>query len=181
VTFRSIDPLYVLDLADPTDPRVAGSLEVPGFSDQLLPMADGLLLGVGRDINAAGRQGGVKVALFDTRNPAQPQQLDSLTLGDSGSYTALDSSPHGINWLTKNGVARVALPTWLSHVNGANFSYQRGLQRFEVDLAARTLRSLGLFELDAPLVNSWVGDQRSVQIADQVYFLHDGTLSTYDW
>ncbi|HZV93129.1 MAG TPA: beta-propeller domain-containing protein, partial [Caldimonas sp.] len=53
VTFRSVDPLYVLDLSDPTDPHVAGSLQVTGFSDYLFPLTDSLLFGVGRDVDPA--------------------------------------------------------------------------------------------------------------------------------
>ena len=34
--------------ANPADPKIAGSLVVPGFSDYLHPMANGLLLGFGK-------------------------------------------------------------------------------------------------------------------------------------
>ena len=178
VTFRSIDPLYVLDLADPADPRVAGALEVPGFSDQLLPMADGLLLGVGRDVDGNGRTAGVKVALFDVRNPALPGQLASITMGAAGSSTALDGSPHGINWLTQGNVARVALPAALT---GSDWTgLMQGLRRFEVDTAARTLRQLQALGVAAPGGEGWYQD-RSLQIGGQVYYLRGGTLSTFDW
>ena len=47
VTFRQIDPLYVIDLSTPTDPRIAGALLLPGFSEFLHPVTDALLLGLG--------------------------------------------------------------------------------------------------------------------------------------
>ena len=47
VTFRRTDPLYVLDLSNPADPKTVGELEIPGYSDYLFPVGDGLLLGVG--------------------------------------------------------------------------------------------------------------------------------------
>ena len=49
MTFRLVDLLYEMDFSSPADPRLAGVLEVPGFSDPLSPLGDGLQLGVGRD------------------------------------------------------------------------------------------------------------------------------------
>ena len=54
VTFRQIDPLHVLDLADPAHPRLAGELEMPGYSAYLHPIGPGLLLGIGADADADG-------------------------------------------------------------------------------------------------------------------------------
>jgi Beta propeller domain len=179
VTFRTVDPLYVLDLADPANPKVAGTLEVPGFSDQLLPMNDGLLLGVGRAVTEAGRLGGVKLSLFDVADPAHPRELSSSVLGAAGSYTALDSSPHGINWLVMNGVARVALPSMLTVIDrGLGL---QGLLRVEVDLAARTLKAREPLDVSAPRLGDNINNDRSLQIGNQVYYSRNGSLSTYDW
>ena len=37
VTFRQIDPLFIIDLTDPRNPEVKGELEIPGFSTYLEP------------------------------------------------------------------------------------------------------------------------------------------------
>ncbi|MBL0089311.1 MAG: beta-propeller domain-containing protein [Ideonella sp.] len=60
----------MLDLSNPADPQQAGELQMPGYSDYLFPLDNGLLLGVGRDADANGRMGGVKVALLDVANPS---------------------------------------------------------------------------------------------------------------
>jgi len=70
VTFRQTDPLYVIDLADPLAPVVAGELELPGFSAYLHPVGDDWLLGIGR--GADGRSG-VEANVFDVRDPAAPR------------------------------------------------------------------------------------------------------------
>ena len=49
VTFRNMDPLFVLDLSNPSNPKVLGELKIPGFSNYLHPVGDGLLLGLGVD------------------------------------------------------------------------------------------------------------------------------------
>jgi len=55
VTFRQIDPLYTIDLSEPASPRVAGKLELQGYSSYLHPLSDGLLLGIGQDVGAGKR------------------------------------------------------------------------------------------------------------------------------
>jgi uncharacterized secreted protein with C-terminal beta-propeller domain len=74
VTFRQTDPLYVIDLADPTNPVVTGELKIPGYSAYLHPVGDGLLLGVGQSAELDGRTLGTQMSLFDVSDPANPQR-----------------------------------------------------------------------------------------------------------
>lgn len=90
VTFRQVDPLYVIDLADPTAPSVAGELKIPGFSTYLHPIGDGLLIGVGQDADDTGRTRGTKVSLFDVSNPADPTELDVIVFPDAHSEAEWD-------------------------------------------------------------------------------------------
>lgn len=83
VTFKQVDPLYVVDLADPTAPRLAGELKIPGYSAYLHPVGDGLLLGVGQSATLEGVTQGTQLSLFDVRDPANPVQLSTLLLGGS--------------------------------------------------------------------------------------------------
>ena len=69
VTFRQIDPLYTLDLSDPTAPKVVGELKIPGYSAYLHPVGENLLLGVGREAQ------NVKASLFDVSNLAAPREV----------------------------------------------------------------------------------------------------------
>lgn len=181
VTFRAVDPLYVLDLTDPSDPHVAGSLQVTGFSDYLFPLTDALLFGVGRDVDATNHLGGVKLGLFDVSDPTQPKALDMLTLGASGSQSALDASSHGINWLQVGKVARIGLPMLLT---AAPFdpTPQHGLQRIEVDTLAQTLvlRAVLPAPSDPTIYPSLWGD-RSLQIGSKVVYLTEGQVVVADW
>lgn len=85
VTFRSVDPLFVLDLSNPSAPLIAGELEVPGFSTHLVPLGD-RLIGVGFDDGAGNRPA---VSLYDVSDPANPRQLDRVIVG---AGTGLDTS-----------------------------------------------------------------------------------------
>lgn len=91
VTFRQIDPLYVLDLSAPTAPVVAGELKIPGYSRYLHPLSFGLLLGVGQDADPeTGRLLGLQISLFDASDPAAPSQLARIELGDAESAAEFD-------------------------------------------------------------------------------------------
>ena len=76
VTFRQVDPFYVLDLHDPKNPVRAGELKIPGFSSYLHPITKDLVLGVGQE----GSQ--VKLSLFDVSNPANPVEKDKYLLSE---------------------------------------------------------------------------------------------------
>lgn len=89
VTFQQTDPLFVIDLAEPTTPKVLGELKIPGFSDYLHPYDDATLIGIGKDTEATEsggvRQKGLKLSLFDVSEVAAPREIDTLVIGESGS------------------------------------------------------------------------------------------------
>ena len=82
VTFRQVDPLYVIDLSNPAAPSVAGELKIPGFSSYIHPLEPGFLLTAGRDGDEEGNIGGIKIEIFDVRNPAEPKSVKSAVIGD---------------------------------------------------------------------------------------------------
>ncbi|MCP8316644.1 MAG: beta-propeller domain-containing protein [archaeon] len=66
VTFRQIDPFFVIDIGNPTEPKVLGFLEIPGFSGYLHPYDENNIIGVGME------EGKVKLSLFDVTNVNAP-------------------------------------------------------------------------------------------------------------
>jgi uncharacterized secreted protein with C-terminal beta-propeller domain len=94
VTFYKVDPLFVIDLSIPTHPSLLGELEVTGYSDYLHPLSDQYLLGVGKDVAISEDQSwwwyqGVKISLFNTTDPCQPEEPFRLTMGVRGTDSAL--------------------------------------------------------------------------------------------
>ena len=76
VTFRQIDPLFAIDLKDPTNPKIVGELEMPGFSSYLHPVDATHVLGIGTE------DGMVKVSLYDVSDPTKPVEQSKFMLGD---------------------------------------------------------------------------------------------------
>lgn len=102
VTFRQTDPFYVLNLASPTAPTLAGELKIPGFSSYLHPLSDTLILGVGQDNSR------VKVSLFDVAKPDQPAEIAKYEL-PSYSWSEVQQNPRAFLQDAKHQV--VFLPT----------------------------------------------------------------------
>lgn len=89
VTFQQIDPLFVIDTENPSAPKLLGELKVPGYSTYLHPYDENTLIGLGRDVTVSSsgsvRNAGLKLSLFDVKDPTNPQELDSYIIGEAGS------------------------------------------------------------------------------------------------
>ena len=94
VTFRQTDPLYVVDLSDPTAPQLAGQLPLTGYSSFLQPLGGGLVLGVGQSVDANLRTDGLQVSLFDVTDPAHPALVARDVL--SGATSTAQDDPHAL-------------------------------------------------------------------------------------
>lgn len=98
VTFKKVDPFFVLDLSDPSDPWVLGALKIPGYSDYLHPYDENHVIGVGKNaVGADPEEGdfawyqGMKIALFDVTDVTDPREMYKVEIGDRGTDSyALD-------------------------------------------------------------------------------------------
>ena len=92
VTFKRIDPFFVIDLATPTAPKILGKLKIPGYSDYLHPYDATHIIGVGKETGTNDWGGvstkGIKLALFDVSDVEHPTQIDKVEIGDAGSDSA---------------------------------------------------------------------------------------------
>ena len=98
VTFRQTDPLYAIDLSDPTAPRLVGELKIPGFSEYLHPLGEQRLIGMGQDATLDGVTRGAQAALFDVTDLASPRQLDVVRY-DEGTQAGAATDPRQFTWL----------------------------------------------------------------------------------
>jgi uncharacterized secreted protein with C-terminal beta-propeller domain len=90
VTFRKVDPLFVIDLRDPTDPKVLGKLKITGYSDYLHPYDESHIIGIGKETVAAEEGDfawyqGVKISLFDVSDVSKPKEITKYEIGDRGT------------------------------------------------------------------------------------------------
>lgn len=91
VTFRRTDPLFSVDFSNPYEPKILGSLKIPGFSEYLHFYSDDILVGLGYDADEkTGRTTGIKLSMFDISNPIDVKEINKLSL-DYDYSEALDN------------------------------------------------------------------------------------------
>jgi len=125
VTYEKVDPLFVIDLADPTNPTVLGELKIPGYSKYLHPFDETHLIGFGEDVldpdaaedpeNPAWKQG-FKMALFDVSDPTKPVQQFTESIGDRGTYSDLLYNHKALMFDQSTGL--MAFPIDVTEVKG---------------------------------------------------------------
>ncbi|WP_300678338.1 beta-propeller domain-containing protein [Nocardioides sp.] len=104
VTYRQTDPLFAIDLSDPSRPRAVSHLKALGYSTYLHPVGEGKLLGIG----VSGILGRAKATLFDVSDPAAMTK-DGVVRFDRGTYAAVGNDSRAFTWLPDTKVALTPL------------------------------------------------------------------------
>ena len=91
VTFRQTDPLYAIDLSNPTKPIVTSELKITGFSSYMYQWSDELLLGFGVEANDLGIRTGVKLAMFTKSADGNVTQSGYVSFTDEVSDSYITS------------------------------------------------------------------------------------------
>ncbi len=190
VTFRQTDPLYIVDLSNPSAPLVTGELKIPGYSAYLHPVGEGRLLGVGQDADANGVVLGTQISLFDVSDPANPLRIDQVNL--DGGWSQAEGNHLAFTYT--DGTALVPFERW-----DWQFEEETGKERSTFDtgvLAVRvgtdTLSLDGILrtELDSEVVLDSEADwgrvdpwrmvpQRTIVIDGFVYTVTEGGISIH--
>lgn len=170
VTFRQVDPLFTLDLSDPTAPSVVGELAVTGYSSYLHPVPNDRLLTVGMEADDQGRVLGLAVSLFDVSDPALPS-LDDRYVVDGGGWSWSDALADHHAFTYSNGV--LAIPAWIQQSGQSSFN---GLLVLDASVA-NGIVPRGTVDHSDLSTRPWDGHvTRSVFIDDMLYSLSSAGL-----
>jgi uncharacterized secreted protein with C-terminal beta-propeller domain len=198
VTFERIDPLYVIDLADPNAPSVLGALEIPGFSSYLHPLDNGYLLGIGQQVNVNNipengevtdepvTQEGMKISLFNVSDPTNPVAVNSII--KPSSYTPVEYDYRALSVLNNNGNYQFALP-----IESWNMSFDErlgywgssnSLLLLEVDTTSNNPELIQRSEVrpkvsEQSYASGW--DDRSIIHGNNVYYIHGNQVWQTTW
>lgn len=184
VTFERIDPLFTLDLSDPTDPRVMGELKIPGYSDHLQLLDEHHLLAIGKDAEDAGTFAwvqGVQLSIFDVSDMTDPRQIHNELIGGRGTHSEANTNAKAFNFFAPLDALAFPIDIYSSASGGASFgrhefsgllvyrvTVEGGFERLGGIASPPTFGGRGCFL-------SFGGPTRGVFIGDTVYAVtHDG-------
>lgn len=158
VTFKHVDPLFVIDLSDATNPRILGKLKIPGYSDYMHPIDETHILGIGKDANEledaekVHSQGavyytaikGVKMAIFDVSDVENPKEVSKYVIGDRGTESEALTNHKAI--LFDKEKELLVLPITIVENNTPNTDYYGTEQTFQGAVVMNVSLENGLSE-----------------------------------
>ncbi len=174
VTFKQIDPFFVIDLSDRENPEVLGYLKIPGYSSYLHPISDTLILGVGQDTKENQWGGtstdGVKVTLFDVSDYSDPKEVATYKVSAENSYTQVQEDHKAFLYIEKNNL--IVLP-----VN--EYFNTRGS---ETNFYVLEIRDDDIVKKETLSHNQDYGNLlRSLYIGDELYTISNNQIVTYNF
>ena len=184
VTYRQTDPLFSIDLSDPTSPVILDELELPGYSTYMQQWGDGQLLGFGvADDN--GMSNGVKLVMFDNSDPNELRQMGSVEILGSEDETSWISVYSEAQWERKALMIApeknlIAVPICRNEYNyGGDSSYDRN-EYYYVFFSYENGEFVqrGMIEPDTD--SSDTGFNRAIYIGDYVYVVVNNTITAAD-
>ena len=134
VTARQVDPLFVIDLSDATNPVIAGQVEVPGWSTHIEPVGQDKLFTIGYDSNWK-----VAASLFDVSTATNPALLSRVTMDGSWGYSAATYDDKALKVLPEAGLALIPYSSY----NSTNGNSDHYVQLLNLDAVAGTLSLAG--------------------------------------
>jgi inhibitor of cysteine peptidase len=129
VTFQRTDPLFVIDLSQPANPKLLGELIIPGYSDYLHPIDQTHLIGLGKD--AIAGEGnfawylGLKLSIFDVADVNNPKEIAKFNIGDRGTNSEALYEPKAFLFDSVKGL--LVLPVDLYLINQTATSIITGI------------------------------------------------------
>jgi len=187
VTFKDVDPLFVIDTKNPKSMKVLGYLKIPGYSNYLHPFKSGYLIGFdGNTVN-----NGYKISLFDVRDFANPKEVDVLNIGAKGSYSYIDSDHKALMFDNKRDI--FAIPVYATRVTKKVYEgkeYDDIVGQFDgafvIKVSEKGFNTKGKIthytnKQLADMQDNYYYDynkniQRCVQIGDNIYTLSQGMV-----
>ncbi|HEY3356917.1 MAG TPA: beta-propeller domain-containing protein [Polyangia bacterium] len=170
VTFKKTDPLFVLDLSDPTNPAVKGELQIPGFSTYMHMMDDTHILSIGFDAQDMGDFAwfaGVQLQIFDVTEVTSPRLLWKEVIGTRGSSTEAATNHLAFNYFAAKNLLAIPMVKCVGG-SGGNYGDElvfSGLMVYRVTLDAG-FQYLGGIPHAAPQTNTPYGTSCGTWWAD---------------
>ncbi|MDJ0735876.1 MAG: beta-propeller domain-containing protein [Nostocaceae cyanobacterium] len=160
VTFVEKDPFFTFDLSEPTNPKLVGELELPGFSNylQVIENQDNTqVLGIGSEGND------LKVTLFDVTDLKNPQEVDSFVFEGRYSSSEARFDQQAVSYFPE--YETLAIP--FQGTSG------KGLRVFDVDAQSG-------FSTKGDIIHEGGRIRRSLRIGNDLYAISNERVTVHD-
>ncbi|WP_158232471.1 beta-propeller domain-containing protein [Sporosarcina sp. P13] len=190
VTFRETDPLFVMDVGDPRNPKVLGELKIPGFSNYLHPLDDGHLIGFGYEtVTKKNPQGGepiiqtrgMKISLFDVTDFANPKETASEIIGGQGTYSPVQHNHHALFVHPARNLFGFPITVYKEGKNGNYLHLEKaGAMIYEITAENGITLKANLTDSITQDYMDWEREvQRLLYSGDAVYTIASGEVKSY--
>lgn len=193
VTFKQVDPLFVLDLKDPKNPNILGELKIPGFSDYLHPYDENHLIGFGKDTEENDSGGamvrGFKMALFDITDVTNPKEKFVEIIGDSGTHSELLYNHKALLFSKSKNIIGFPIDVYENTNNNQRSMYLsiafQGAYVYGLDLNEGFQLKTRISHYDTTSItdNNWDYQKhvsRLIYIGDNLYTLSNSKIEAHD-
>lgn len=183
VTYRKVDPLFVFDLSDPTDPQALGALKVTGYSNYLQLIDENHLLGIGREANNGGLFQEIQISIFDVSDFSDPKLVHRYGFeGGRQQWSPIMQDAwnlgthHAVSYFSS--AQTLVMPVY---EGGSSWSWVRNGQEAEVSMRVLDIdivdgiTSLGRVDFDAPFDPH---QARAVRVGDTLFSISPNLIKS---
>lgn len=175
VTFRQVDPFFVIDLSNPENIKAMGELKIPGFSRYLHPYDENTIIGIGRDATEQGRTQGLKISLFDVSDFENPKEIAQFVTDER--YASSTAEYEHKAFLFSKDKELLVIPAYYNNWQDEDESYN-GAMVFKINRDEIELR--GLIDHSASGRRYGSAVERSLYIENLLYTKSYGLLRIND-
>lgn len=177
VTFEEVDPLFVIDLENPTKPEVKGELKIPGYSSYLHPYDETHIIGIGYNTKSNGYGGitndNMKVSMFDVSDLENPKEVFNIDVGENYTYSDI-SYNHKALFYDKNKNL-IGFP--LTYREARAKDDKNGFIILKINLDNNEFEKYGEILQE---INYKTNIDRGIYIQDTLYTLSESEIVSYD-
>ena len=187
VTFKEVDPLFVIDVSTPSSPEVLGELKIPGFSNYLHPLDDNHLIGFGYDTKLEPVKdgeprvvtGGMKISLFDVSDYANPVEKDTEIIGGLGTTSPLQYDHKALFTHPENRLFGFPISVY-EESDGSYVEFEaEGVMIYTITPEGISEAANLLTESKAPYEDWQTSVQRIIYIGDTLYTIANSEVKSY--
>ena len=174
VTYKQIDPLFVIDLSDPKNPTMRGELEIPGYSAYLHPYDATHIIGIGYDTKTNEWGGTVnsslKMSMFDVSDLDNPKEIFNVKIGGQSTSSEITYNHKALFYYPEKNLIGFPMTSY-------SYGATTGFVLYQVDLKNNEFKKFGELKNDSKY---WNRVDRVIYIGEDIYSLTSEDITKYD-